>query len=308
MKKFLRAFGASLCVALAACSGESKGTENTGAGAAGGTPATNTAVVRFTAIPNQNQTELSQKFQPVADYLSQTLGVKVEYVPSPDYSASVELFKNGQVHLAWLGGLTGVQARAAVAGAEVIACGGDDPNYKSYFIANPASGLTPSDTFPMALEGQTFTFGSESSTSGRLMPEHFITLNTGKTPEQFFGAPNKYSGSHDKTWEQVQNGSVMAGALDFKTYDRDLAAGKIDPAKCFILWTTPSYPDYGWNAHPELETLLGAGGVAKVKAALLAMKDPALLAAINRPEGLISATNADFEVLAGLARNLGLLR
>jgi phosphonate transport system substrate-binding protein len=140
MKKFLRALGASLCVVLAACSNETQGADKSGAGSAGAGAPANTAVVRFTAIPNTNQTELTEKFQPVADYLAEALGVKVEYVPSLDYTASVEMFKNGQVHLAWFGGLTGVKARAAVEGAAVIACGGDDPNYKSYFIANPASG------------------------------------------------------------------------------------------------------------------------------------------------------------------------
>jgi phosphonate transport system substrate-binding protein len=162
--------------------------------------------------------------------------------------------------------------------------------------------------FPLGLEGKSFTFGSDSSTSGRLMPEHFIKVATGKTPEQFFGAPNRYSGGHDKTWELVQNGTVMAGALDYKIYDRDLAAGKIDPAKCFVVWTTPTYPDYAWNAHPELETLLGAGGTRKLQQALVAMKDPALLAALTRPEGLIEASSADFAVLAGLAQELGLMR
>ena len=46
--------------------------------------------------------------------LSAKLGVPVEYVPSRDYQASVDMFKNGDVHLAWFGGLTGVQAGSTV--------------------------------------------------------------------------------------------------------------------------------------------------------------------------------------------------
>ena len=73
--------------------------------------------LRFTAIPDQNTTELERKFAPVADYLTGELGVPVEYVASRDYQASVEMFKNGEIQLAWFGGLTGVQARHAVEGA-----------------------------------------------------------------------------------------------------------------------------------------------------------------------------------------------
>jgi len=128
-------------------------------------------VLRFSAIPDQNSTELQEKFQPLASYLSNRLGVPVEYVPSRDYQASVEMFKNEDVHLAWFGGLTGVQARGAVEGARAIAQGAADPQYYSYFIAHKDSGLERSDDFPQVISNLRFTFGSESSTSGRLMPE-----------------------------------------------------------------------------------------------------------------------------------------
>ncbi|MEZ5976876.1 MAG: putative selenate ABC transporter substrate-binding protein [Planctomycetota bacterium] len=293
MKTFLTALLIGAALSVSSCSSSE---------------ATETKTLRFSAIPAQDQKDLIQQFQPVADYLSKELGVPVEYVPAADYTASVEMFKNGQIQLAWFGGLTGVQARRAVEGARALAFGVDDPKYKSYFIANPAAGVEPSDAFPMGLEGKSFTFGSATSTSGRLMPEHFIRKATGKSPAEFFDQENKYSGSHDKTWEMVQSGAVMAGAIDFKTYDRDLAAKKIDPEKCMVIWITPEYPDYSWNASPEVTEILGKDGFEKLQRALLAMKDPKLLEAINRPEGLVEAKNSDFEPLVKLAEDLGLVR
>ena len=130
-------------------------------------------VLRFSAIPDQNKTELKEKFDKIADYLEKELGVKVEYVPSSDYKASVEAFSQGDIQLAWFGGLTGVQARDKVEGAHAIAQGAADPEYFSYFIAHKDSGLEKSDEFPSGIAGKSFTFGSESSTSGRLMPEYF---------------------------------------------------------------------------------------------------------------------------------------
>lgn len=263
----------------------------------------------FTAIPNENTTELMQKFQPVADYLSAQLGVPVEYKPAANYEASVEFFKNGDVQLAWFGGLTGVRARDAVAGSSAIAQGLVDPKYHSYFIVNGDSDLQPSKDFPMALKGKTFTFGSKGSTSGRLMPEYFIRKHTKLAPAAFLaGDQMNFSGAHDATAKAVEAGTFEAGAIDYKTYDRMVADGDVDPAKCRIIWQTPDYADYNWTAHPVLEERFGAGFTKKLQTALINMKQPELLQAVNRPEGLISASNADFEGLRELAIEVGLVR
>ncbi len=265
-------------------------------------------VLRFTAIPDHNTTELTEKFGPVADYLSNALGVEVEYVPVASYAASIETFKSGDVQLAWFGGLTGVQARAAVEGSRAIAQGKSDPIFKSYFIAHESTGLEKGDAFPMELEGLSFTFGSDQSTSGRLMPEYFIRENTGKSPQEFFGTENQYSGGHDKTAKLVEAGTFQAGALNFETYDRMVEEGKLDPAKCRIVWVSPTYADYNWTAHPVLEEMFGAGFIDRLAEALVEMTDPTLLRAVDRPDGLIPASNADFQAIHELAVELGFLR
>ncbi|MFT4539624.1 MAG: phosphonate transport system substrate-binding protein [Planctomycetota bacterium] len=264
--------------------------------------------LRFTAIPDENSTELIAKFNPVAAYLSDQLGVAVEYVPVDSYSASVEAFKNGDVQLAWFGGLTGAQARAAVDGARAIAQGVVDPNYKSYFIAHKDSGLEPGDDFPIGLADVSFTFGSESSTSGRLMPEYFIRQNTDKAPSEFFGKENSFSGAHDKTAELVQAGTFQAGALSYKTYDKLVDKGTIDASVARIIWTTPTYPDYNFTAHPSLDENFGEGFTDKLQKTLIGMKDVDLLNAMTRPEGLITATNEDFQSIHDLATELGFIR
>lgn len=279
---------------LSACSADVQGSAKT---------------LKFTAIPGESTAEMIEKFGMVAEHLSAELGIPVEYVHVSDYGASVEAFKNGDVLLSWFGGLTGVRARNAVEGARAIAQGKVDPQYKSYFIANAKSGLQASDSFPTALAGKSFTFGSESSTSGRLMPEYFIRQNTGKSPAEFFGSEMRFSPSgHEGTWQLVQGGSFDAGAISYKTYDTRVAEGKIDPDVCKIIWTTPTYPDYSWNAHPDLDKHFGEGFTDKLQATLIAMRDPALLGALMRKEGLIPATNEDFAPLEGLARELDLLR
>ncbi|GJM45349.1 MAG: putative selenate ABC transporter substrate-binding protein [Gemmatimonadota bacterium] len=266
-----------------------------------------TAVLRFSAIPDDNTTELTRKFNPVAAYLSEQLGVPVEYVPSSDYGASVEMFKNGDIQLAWFGGLTGVQARQAVPGAPAIVQGAEDPRYYSYFIANASTGLERSDEFPMEIASRTFTFGSTKSTSGRLMPEHFIRQNTGKSPREFFQQEFGFSGSHDKTIEQVAAGAYEVGAVSYTTYDAWVREGKVDPDLCRIIWQTPDYADYNFTAHPELETMFGAGFTQRLQTALVNMQDPALLEAFRR-SALIPARTEEFAAILEVARSLDMAR
>lgn len=264
-------------------------------------------ILKFTAIPDQNTTELQQKFTPVADYLAAKLGVPVEYIPSRDYQASVDMFKNGDVHLAWFGGLSGVQARQAVEGSRAIIQGEIDPNFYSYFIANKDSGLEPGDEFPLDIKDKRFTFGSQSSTSGRLMPEFFLMTASGKSAMEFFTNPPAFSGSHPKTAEMVESGQYDAGVLNYQVYDARVAEGKTDPAVCRVIWKTPTFADYNMTAHPDLETLFGAGTTDKLQQALLDLDDEQLLAAFGRKK-LIKASNDDFEGIRKVAEKLDMLR
>lgn len=276
-------------------------------GCSGGDGSGAEPVLRFTAIPDDNTTELREKFDPVARYLSEKLGVTVEYVPSSDYGASVEMFKNADIHLAWFGGLTGVQARQAVPGAHAIAQGVEDPNYFSYFVAHASTGLERTDDFPAEIAKLKFTFGSTMSTSGRLMPEYFIREFSGKGPGEFFEHDYGFSGSHNKTAEQVQSGAYEAGVLNYKVYESMVADGKIDPEVCRVIWKTPPYADYNFTAHPELETKFGAGFTARLQAALIELKDEKLLAAFKR-SGLIEAEDHEFDDILSVARSLNLAR
>ena len=197
----------------------------------------------FTAIPDQDETRLVERFTRVADYLQGRLGLPVKYLPVKSYPAAVTAFTNGQVQLAWFGGFTGVQARRQVAGSEAIAQGAEDVAFKSFFIANTKTGLAPSKEFPKAIAGKSFTFGSRASTSGRLMPEYFVRSAFGRGPEEVFSRVG-FSGDHSRTIQLVQSGAYEVGALDFSVWELDRKAGKLDPAQVTVIWETPTFPDY----------------------------------------------------------------
>ncbi len=259
----------------------------------------------FTAIPDQDESRLRARFDKVATYLSKQLGVDVKYVPVKSYGAAVTAFRNDQVQMAWFGGLSGVRARQLVAGSEAIAQGYEDQFFVTYFIANARTGLSASESFPLAIKGKTFTFGSKGSTSGRLMPEFHIR-------EKLNGAPNDvfkkvgFSGDHSRTIALVQSGAYEVGAVNFKVWENEVKAGKIASSKIKIIWKTPTYPDYQWSLRGDVGKKFGADFKAKVTKALLDMKDPDLLASFPR-KSFVPASNADYKSILDTGKSIGLI-
>lgn len=228
-------------------------------------------LLRIGAIPDQNPEQLNRLYRLLADHLSRSLGgVQVRYVPVSDYTAAVSAFRTGQLDLVWFGGLTGVQARLQRPGAVVMAQRDIDKGFRSVFIANTTSGISRLSTQKQLrrLKGTRFTFGSESSTSGRLMPQHFLA-QAGVTLGDFAGGAPGFSGSHDATLALVQSGAYQAGVLNEQVWKSNAQRGKVDANKVKVIWRTPGYPDYHWLAQPSLNKRFGEGFTTRLKASLL---------------------------------------
>ena len=264
----------------------------------------------FTAIPDADESRLQQRFNKVAVYLSEKLNVDVKYIPVKSYAAAVTAFRNDQVQLAWFGGLSGVRARALVPGSEAIAQGFEDQAFKSYIIAHHSTGLKENTDLSEAFKSfnskdMTFTFGSKGSTSGRLMPEFYLREEFKAAPSDIFSRVG-FSGDHSRTIAQVQSGAYQVGAVNFKVWDKELAAGKIDTAKVSIIWTTPAYPDYQWTIRNDVDQRFGADFKQLVRKTILEMNDPDLLASFPR-QSFIPASNADYAPIEDTARAIGLI-
>lgn len=259
----------------------------------------------FTAIPDQDETQLVERFGAVEAYLEEQLDVDVKYIPVKSYAAAVSAFRNNQVQLAWFGGLSGVQARRLVPGSEAIAQGEEDPQFQSYVIANNSTGLEPMDELSEDLEGMTFTFGSKGSTSGRLMPEFFLRETYGEAPDEFFSRVG-FSGNHTRTVRLVEAGTYQLGAVNYKVWESGVEDGSIDTDKVQVIWKTPYYPDYQWTIRGDVDERFGEGFKDRVTRALLDMDDPELLKRFPRA-GFIPASNEDYAPIEETAEKLGLL-
>lgn len=221
------------------------------------------------AIPDQDPEKLQRLYGKLSKYLEAELKVPVSYKPVTDYTAAVTAFRVGDLDMVWFGGLTGVQARLQVPGAEALAQRDIDAKFHSVFIVNKNSGIKPiKDAKELtALKGHTFTFGSESSTSGRLMPQYFLQ-QAGVKLEDFKGQVG-FSNNHDATIELVTAGTYDAGVLNEQVWEKRLKEGKIDQSKIEVIWRSPEFYDYHWVINPSVKQRFGDDFPQKVQAALM---------------------------------------
>ncbi|MBI5720193.1 MAG: putative selenate ABC transporter substrate-binding protein [Burkholderiales bacterium] len=218
-------------------------------------------VLRITAIPDESPTELARKAAPLIKYLEARLGMKVEYTPVTDYAASVEALVHKKVDMAWFGGFTFVQANVRSGGKVLpIVQREEDERFRSVFITSDPGIRSLAD-----LKGKDVSFGSQSSTSGHLMPRSFL-LDAGIYPDKDFRRV-AFSGAHDATIAAVASGKVQAGALNISVWEKFVADKKVDTTKVRVFYTTPPYYDYNWSVHADMPAALRE----KLAAAFLAL-------------------------------------
>lgn len=208
------------------------------------------AVFKVTAIPDESPTELARKAAPLVKYLERVLGRPVEFTPVTDYAASVEALVNKQVDMAWYGGFTFVQANVRSGGKVVpLVQREEDEKFRSVFITSDPGIKSLAD-----LKGKNVSFGSQSSTSGHLMPRSFL-LQAHIDPDKDFKRV-AYSGAHDATIAAVAAGKVDAGALNISVWEKFVKEGKVDASKVKVFYTTPGYFDYNWTVHADMPVAL----------------------------------------------------
>lgn len=259
-------------------------------------------VLRVSAIPDESPTELQRKFKPLGSYLEQKLGMKVEFVPVTDYAASVEGLVNNKLDMVWFGGFTFVQAKIRSNGKVVpIVQREEDEKFRSVFITTDKSIQGLED-----LKGKTFTFGSESSTSGHLMPRYFM-LGAKINPDTDLKRV-AFSGAHDATVAAVSGGKVDAGALNISVWEKLVAQNKVDRNTLRVFYTTPGYFDYNWTVRADMDPTVRK----KLTDAFLALNPNDAqgkeILDLQRATRFIPSKAENYEQIEKAARQAGLLK
>ncbi|MEO7623271.1 MAG: putative selenate ABC transporter substrate-binding protein, partial [Gallionella sp.] len=259
-------------------------------------------VLRVSAIPDEAPTELQRKFKPLGEYLEKKLGMPVEFTPVTDYAAAVEALIHHKIDLVWFGGFTFVQAKVR-SNNEVIPLvqREEDEKFKSVFITSDKNISRLED-----LRGKTFSFGSESSTSGHLMPRYFL-LAAKINPDADLKRI-AFSGAHDATVAAVAGGKVDAGVLNISVWEKMVKENKVDLNQVHVFFTTPGFYDYNWTVRADMDLELRN----KIIAAFLSLdKSDAQgkeVLDLQRASKFIPTKAENYLTIEAAARDAGLLK
>jgi phosphonate transport system substrate-binding protein len=262
-----------------------------------------TQTLKVTTIPEEAATEQIRKFGPIVKYLERVMGMKVEFTAVNDYPAAVEALVNKQVDLVWFGGFTHVQAQLRSNGKIIpIAQREEDTQFRSVFITNTDSGIKSLAD----LKGKQVSFGSQSSTSGHLMPRNYL-LEANVDPDKDFKRV-AYSGAHDATIASVVSGRVDAAALDITVWRKFVSENKVDTTKTNVFYTTPPYFNYNWSVHADMP----AAQREKLTKALLdlSMNDAEgkEILTLNRATKYVPTKAENYKGLERAGRSAGLIK
>ena len=292
----LAALGAAVLIALAS------GCSNTNDNAAG-VPDT----LRVGIIPNVSPEKQRALYKPFGDYLSERLGSGVELFVATDYAGVVAALVTKKIDIAYLGGLTYVQA-AEQADITPLVTEVDHETgtreYLSAIIVKSTSRLT--STKDLVAAGGTFAFGDPSSTSGSLYPRVMLSQAGAKcSTRNISDCPPldevSFTGGDDATALAVHNGTVEAGGIELRILHRLEKQGSV-PQGALRTVETSKVMGYPWVAREGLDQ----AARDDIVRAFTAITDPALLD-LMRAKRYAPVSAADYAGVRDHAAELGLL-
>ena len=234
-------------------------------------------------------------YRPLADYLGKRLGRQIKLFTVDTWEGLAKSLANGETDLSLMGPWGYVLANHE-AGAQVVSTilYEGKPEYFAITITNPKSGINTLED----LKGKTFAFGDKGSTSGYLIPLHYL-MTKGIDPEKYF---SKVIYTKHKAIEiSVTRGELDAGADYNRNRDAMIAEGLIKPAESKIIWTSAPLPNDAFAVSAALYK--DKVFVARLQAALedKALTAPGLLPA--RYTGFVIKDNAYYKPIrdAGMA-------
>ncbi|WP_164671041.1 phosphate/phosphite/phosphonate ABC transporter substrate-binding protein [Virgibacillus doumboii] len=208
MKKFyslLLVLGLSLV--LAACGSSEDADSADGNSGEGGGETPDTLVMGF--VPSQDSDTIADTVKPLADQLSEVLGMPVEGKVMVDYNSLVEAMGANQVQIGFIPAFGYVLANEQY-GVEVILKSEryGSGTYKAQYVVRADSGIESLED----LEGKVWAFADKGSTSGYLFPANQLMqkfgYDTAAELETDFFSGVQQAGGHDTAAIAVYEGDA----------------------------------------------------------------------------------------------------
>ena len=263
--------------------------------------------LRVGLIPNVAPEEQRARYEPLGDHLSETLGVEVELFVAPDYAGVVTALASDRLDVAYLGGLTYLQAREQVDVQPLVTEVDRETGSVEYRSAVVVRDDSPYETLDDLLKAQaSLALGDVSSTSGSLYPRiMLVEAGADCSVTRIDSCPPLrevvFTGGHDAAAHAVASGTADAAGLELRILHRLEAEGAIPEGELREV-ASASVMGYPWVARDAL----GGPAHAAIGQAFLDITDASLLDLL-RAASYERVDAGDYEQMATWAERLGLL-
>ncbi|NBJ71215.1 MULTISPECIES: phosphate/phosphite/phosphonate ABC transporter substrate-binding protein [Clostridia] len=259
-----------LAVVLAACGGsdDSEGKDKTSgdSGEKGKTP--DTLVMGF--VPSQDSDTIADTVKPLADRLSEELGINVEGKVMTNYNALVEAMGSNQVQIGFIPAFGYVLANEQYDVNVILkSVRHGSGTYKAQYVVRADSGIESLKD----LEGKVWTYADKGSTSGYLFPAYQMMqefgYDSGTELETDFFSNTIAAGGHDNAAISVYEGDADVATTfdDVRTELEKEYPDVMDKLK--VIEYTDEIPNDTISVTKELDKEL----VTKIKEAFLSFND-----------------------------------
>jgi phosphate/phosphite/phosphonate ABC transporter binding protein len=236
-------------------------------------------------IPLDAPAEMYRRFTPLADYLTQAIGRRVELSTAVDFAQTLKDLQEGATQLAFLTPTTYVEAKKKFGAVLLVkALRNGVPYTHSAIVAQAGGGISTVE----AIKGKRFAFGDRMSTSSYLIPRAMLAeagVGLGDLKDYAF------LGHHDAVAAAVLAGEYDAGGI------RESTAKQFESRGLAVIKTSTEIPEFNICVSKDLDRPTAE----RIKHALVAMgrkdtEQARSLTMIDRDyTGFTDAADSDYE-------------
>ncbi len=253
-------------------------------------------------IPEQNIFKQRERYQVLRQYLSDRLGISVNFTSLSRYGNIIERFTSERMDGAFFGSFTYTLARQQL-GVEPLARPVNldgTSTYHGYIFVRKDSGIRKVSD----MRGKRFAYVEHATTAGYLFPLAYFKAGGISNPGQYLGQ-SFFAGSHDAAILAVLNGEADIGAAKNTIYDQLAGENRRIEQELVILAASGVVPQNCLAVRKDLDPQLKK----ELKRVLLNMeKDPAGADVLRRfgARGFLETTDNDYAYLYTLAAQVGI--
>ncbi len=253
-------------------------------------------------IPEQNIFRQRERYQSLKKYLSDSLGITVNFTSLSRYGNMIEHFSSEKMDAAFFGSFTYALAHNQIRVEPIARPVNLDgtSTYHGYLFVRRDSGIRKAGD----MKGKRFAFVERATMAGYLFPLAYFKENKIPDPNAFLGE-SFFAGSHDAAILAVLNREADVGSSKNTIYDQMSSENSRIEKELIILATSNVVPQNCLAVRKDLDPELKKA----LKKALLDMDKTADGAeALHRfgARGFIETSDSDYAYLYKLSAEVGI--